>query len=100
VEIPKNTSPRAWRQHDGILNGASVDEGVVPQGEEERLVLHDRSAEASSELVIVIPVRLCRFPRAGFGIYGPVVSPGIRIQRSVPHRPHAGSMILIAAGPC
>src|SRR5688572_28408602 len=48
IEIPKNAFPRAWRQHNRILSGASVDEGVVPQREEEGLVL--RSEEHTSEL--------------------------------------------------
>src|SRR5215471_10922866 len=91
IKIPENASPRAWRQHDGILDGASVHERAVPQGEEEGLVLDNRSADTACELVIVIPVRLGGLKPAGLRVYGLVVEPGIRVQRSVSNRPHAGS---------
>ena len=47
--------------------------------------------------MIVGPIRLSRFPCAGFRIDLPVVVPGIRIERAVADSPDAGAVKLIGS---
>ena len=74
-----------------------LDDGLVVQREEECLALLDGAADASRQLMRIVPIRSGGFPGAGSRIDLFVVGPGVRVQRGVAREPNAGAVKLVAA---
>src|SRR5262249_2671557 len=56
VEVPEDALPRCIRQHWGCHDRASAAEVLIPQREEKRFVLYDRTTGADRVLVCISPI--------------------------------------------
>src|SRR5262249_24317543 len=97
VKVPEDAVPRAWRQHRDVLDRSPVIDQAVPQREEERLVFHDRPADAHRVLMTITPVQRYGLPAACQGIALAIIAPGIGVQRAVAEGPYRGASQLISS---
>ena len=92
VVVPEDSIPGARRQHHLVGRRPLALIVMIVKGEEERLVLHNRTAKTDRALLSVLPVR----KRSGLVT---IIGPAIRIQRGVLKAPYTASVKLIGPGP-
>src|SRR4030095_15926219 len=56
IEVPEDALTRRVSQHRRSHSGTGAADILVPQGEEKRLVLYDRTAAAHGVLVCISPI--------------------------------------------
>src|SRR5262249_11787908 len=95
LPVPKDAVPGTVSQDDRPHGLPLPFELLVKQREEKCLVLYDRSADASCELMAVNPGLFAGLRDAVDHLL--VVDPSIGVERGVPNRPCAGPVQLIGA---
>src|SRR6185436_11693291 len=89
IKKPEDAIPRTRSQHNRILRRTDVDESLIVEGKEKCFVPDDRSAEASHEIVNIVPIGRCGAPLTRYGVDIIVVAPCVGVERAVSHIPYS-----------